>query len=214
MDRIFTVSLLLQLLALFLTSSVASATVGRGLHAMFGYWNIEDWMGHCLYLGACALLVVNVHSRLNFTLDEIRARFRQRFELPMTVIAPVLLALLMQSPHTDRYWSALTDSPTGCWLNFYWTLLCAFGIYLLGRSVEGLLILRRDPRNRRTAMVYLFACSAGIIVCVVRVVSAWAGEDFSHWYWFVQCAASLAFAEASRSSWRRKVEWFSARDSL
>ena len=50
------------------------------------------------------------------------------------------------------------DVPTDFWLNTYWLLLCGTLIYLLGYGSRALLVLRKDPRSRRIANVYLVAC--------------------------------------------------------
>ena len=47
--------------------------------------------------------------------------------------------------------------PTDFWLNTYWLLLCGTLIYLLGYGSRALLVLRKDPRSRRIANIYLFA---------------------------------------------------------
>ena len=62
--------------------------------------------------------------------------------------------------------------PTDFWLNMYWLMLCGMLIYLLGYGSRALLILRKDPRSRRIANVYLVACAAGIAACIVRLATA------------------------------------------
>ena len=54
------------------------------------------------------------------------------------------------------------DVPTDFWLSAYWLLLCGTLIYLLGYGSRALLILRKDPRSRRIANVYLVASAFGI----------------------------------------------------
>ena len=62
--------------------------------------------------------------------------------------------------------------PTDFWLNMYWLLLCATLIYLLGYGARALLVLRKDPRSRTVANIYLVSSAAGIAACVTRLATA------------------------------------------
>lgn len=205
-ERTITASLLLQLIALFLMSPLSSASAGRWLHAISGQWNLDTWIGHCLCLSAVAMIVVNVRCRLDISHDELRREVKYRFELPITVIAPVMLAFLACSPNADHDWPDLFDSPTDYWLDAYWTVFCTFGIYLVGGAVRALLILRRDARNRHTATIYLAACIAGIACSLARIVTTWIDYDEgAEVFWAGMCMFSLAFAVGANRSWRQKV---------
>ncbi|MGV0042072.1 hypothetical protein [Mycobacterium colombiense] len=213
-ERTMTVSLILQGPALFLASPASTMTVGWLLHAITGQWQLDTWAGHCLAISACALFALSIKARLFLNADEIRARFKRHFELPMTVAAPVMLALITRSPNADAEWADLFDSPTDHWLDAYWTILCMFVAYLLSRACGALLDLRLDLRNRRTATIYLCACAAGVAICCLRIISAWTDDEYSHYLWLAECAVSAAFAHGSARSWRQKVRWLSPRASL
>lgn len=203
-ERSITVSLALQLAALFLMSPASSATTGRALHAVFTQWNLDAYVGHCLYIGAAGLIGVNVASRLNLTDDQLRQYFNKYFALPMTIIVPISLALIVKSPRVDSDWTDFFDCPLDNYLIAYWLLMCGFIAYVLASICWPLLILRRDPRNRRTATIYLIACSLGVVVCILRIVTIRTAIDFSQWFWIGDSIIAAAFAYASSRSWRQK----------
>ena len=64
------------------------------------------------------------------------------------------------------------EVPTDFWLSTYWLLLCGMLIYLLVYGSRALLILRRDPRSRRIANIYLLASASGVIACAIRIMTA------------------------------------------
>lgn len=205
-ERTITSSLLLQFIALVLMSPLSSATVGRSVHAAIGQWNIPTWVGHCLFIDAAGLIVIYLKSRLDYTDDQIRIWFTRHFALPITAIAPIMLALITQSPNADKYWADLLDCPTDYWLDAYWTLGCSFVIYLMAHAIWVLHTLREEPRNKRTAAVYICACAAVITGSVLRITTTWTDDGTcSHWFWYAYSTVAITFAEASAHSWRQKV---------
>jgi hypothetical protein len=207
-ERTVTLNLILQLAALFLLSPLSTDTVDTVLHALTGQWNLDGWAGHCCYIGAAGLVGLNVGSRLAITDEQLRAAFIQYFGRPMTIIVPILLALLCQSPNAANYWPDLFDSPTDYWLDAYWTLLCGFVAYVLTQCSRVLLILRRNPQNRRTATLYLFVCVAGVADCLLLTACTWLGINCTSWYWLANSTLAIAFAYSTSRAWRQKVRWF------
>jgi hypothetical protein len=97
----------------------------------------------------------------------------------------------------------------------YWLVLCGILIYLLGYGSRALLILRRDPRSRRIANVYLVASAAGIAACVVRLATAFvpqlqALDAGATLVWVFACMCGAGFALTSAESWRQKTKWFTS----
>lgn len=206
-ERTLTTCLLCQLAALFLMSALSGKTVGRLLHAATGQWHLDSWAGHCFFIGAAGMLVVNIGSRLDITHQQLRAAFRRRFELPMTVIVPILLGLLTMSSGADQNSPDMFMCKTDHWLDFYWTLLCGFLIFLLATAMGLLAVIRQDPRNRRTATAYMIALTAGCASCTLRIVATWENIDtgIDAYFWSADCLASLIFSWAAAQSWRKKV---------
>jgi hypothetical protein len=86
-------------------------------------------------------------------------------------------------------------------------------IYLLTYGARALLILRRDPRSRKIANIYLVASASGIIACVVRIITAYVPAlqtiEGGTLVWIFACGCGAGFALTSAQSWRIKTKWFS-----
>jgi hypothetical protein len=203
-ERTITVSLILQLAALLLMSPPSRATIGRALHHVFNQWNLDSYIGHCLYIGAAGLIGVNVASRLNITDDQLHYYFTKYFATPMTLIVPMALALIVKSPHADGNWPDFFTCPLDNYLTAYWVLVCGFIAYLLAFTCLPLWLLRRDERNRRTATVYLIGCGLGVGVCALRIATVGSSINCSQWFWIGDSFIAAAFAYASSRSWRHK----------
>ncbi len=207
-ERTLTTCLLLQAVGLFLMSSLSGHTAGRLLHAVTGQWHIDAWGGHCCFLAAAGMMTVNVASRLDITHNQVRASFRQYFTLPMTIVAPVLLALLVMSPGADLQTPDMFVCETDWWADAYWSLLCGFVIFILAHTLAALTTLRRDRRNRRTANLYIAAIIGGILSCLARVITAWTDIpmlELDRWFWIAACSWCSAFAYIAGRTWRKKV---------
>lgn len=205
-ERTITVSLILQLCGLFLLSPASTGTVGLFLYTLSGRWNIDAWIGHCLYVSAAAMIVVNVKTRLDIPDDEIRARFHRHFALPMTVGVPVTLCLMMSSSTGDVCWWDFFDAPTDLYLDIYWTLICGYVIYTLFCAAVTLTLLRHDPRNRPTATLYLGGCIIGIAVCALHIVGTWIdATTYTPLFWDCLSMAAITFAYGAGQSWRNKT---------
>ena len=83
-------------------------------------------------------------------------------ERPATLCIPLLLATFTLGNGARIYRADFFEVPTDFWLSIYWLLLCGMLIYLLGYGARALLILRKDPRSRTIANVYLVASASGI----------------------------------------------------
>lgn len=201
--------------AILLMSPLASDTVGRALHAVTGMWNLEDFVGHDLYIVAASAIVYNAVGRLQDD-HQMQRAFRQYVELPATLCIPLLLAAFSLSSAHNVYARDFFASPTDGWLSLYWVILGGILIYLLGYGARALLVLRKDPRSRRIANVYLVACASGIIACIIRIMSA-VFPAFLAWergvfVWVFACACGAGFALSSAHSWRIKTRWFTKVD--
>lgn len=207
-----TLNIALQGLAVLLMSPWASATIGHWLYSLTGKWNLEDYIGHDAYIVAASAIVYNSLGRLSEEHD-LQKSFKQYVERPATLCIPVLLATFWVGNGATIYRPDFFDVPTDVWLSIYWLMLCGTLIYLLGYGSRALLILRKDPRSRRIANVYLVACASGIMACVVRITTAFVpglqAVEGGTLVWIFACGCGAGFALASAHSWRIKTKWFS-----
>ena len=207
-----TLNIALQGAAVVLMSPWASGTIGQVLFTLTGKWNLEDYIGHDCYIVAASAIVYNALGRLQDD-NAIQASFKQYVERPATLCIPLLLATFSVGNGAAIYRPDFFDVPTDFWLNTYWLLLCGTLIYLLGYGSRALLVLRKDPRSRRIANVYLVACAFGIMACVVRITTAYVTPiqalEGGNLVWLFACLCGAGFALASAHSWRIKTKWFS-----
>jgi len=206
-ERTITLSMVLQLTTLLLRTPLGHDTVGSLLRAATGQWNLNIWASDCCCLSAVAVIGVNIASRLNISIRALRAGFRAHFELPMTIVAPVLLALIVKAPSADLQSNgAMFDVPDH-WLHAYWTVFCGYLAYLLYVACRALLIIRTDERNRSTANIYLAALIPAIIICGLRVITVWFNVNCEQWFCLGGCAIAAAISYAAGRSWRQKIRW-------
>jgi hypothetical protein len=205
-----TLNVALQGAAVLLMSPWASRTIGHTLHDLTGKWNLEDYLGHDCYIVAATAIVYNALGRLQ---DDtvVQRKFKQYVERPATLCIPLLLATFSMGAGARVYRDDFFTVPTDFWLSVYWILLCTTIIYFLTYGARALLILRRDPRSRRVANLYLFATAAGVLACSVRILTALVPalqplED-GRLVWLFACTCGAVFAISAANSWRTKTRW-------
>jgi hypothetical protein len=206
-----TLNIALQGIAVLLISPWASETIGRWLHALTGMWNLEDYIGHDAYIVAASAVIYNALGRLADD-HAMQKSFKLYVELPATICIPLLLATFSFGNGATIYRADFFQVPTDFWLNTYWLLLCGTLIYLLVYGARALMVLRKDPRSRQIANIYLVASASGILACTVRIVTAYvtplqtvAGATL---VWIFACGCGAGFALTSAQSWRMKTKWF------
>lgn len=207
-----TLNIALQGTTVLLMSPLASETLGHWLHALTGMWNLEDYIGHDLYVVAASAIVYNALGRLQDD-QAMQAAFKQYVERPATLCIPLLLATFSLGNGAAVYRADFFELPTDAWLTGYWLILCGTLSYLLGYAARALLVLRKDPRSRTAANVYLAACVSGVAACVIRMttalVPALQPAENGTLVWFFACVCGAGFALMSAHSWRTKTKWFS-----
>lgn len=208
-----TLNIALQGVAVLLMSPLASETIGVALHGLTGKWNLEDYIGHDCYVVAASAVVYNSLGRLQDD-HSMQRSFKQYVERPATLCIPLLLVTFSLGNGAAIYRPDFFDVPTDFWLNTYWLLLCGTLIYLLGYGCRALLVLRKDPRSRRIANVYLISSAAGIAACLVRIVTAYVPPlqaiEGGTLVWIFACMCGAGFALTSAESWRMKTRWFTS----
>jgi hypothetical protein len=206
-----TLNIALQGAAVLLMSPLASETLGHWLHDLTGKWNLEDYIGHDCYIVAASAIVYNSLGRLQDD-NAMQRSFKQYVERPATLCIPLLLVTFSVGNGARIYKPDFFDVPTDFWLNLYWLLLCGTLIYLLGYGIRALLVLRKDPRSRTIANLYLVASASGIMACLVRITTAYVTPvqalEGGNLVWFFACLCGAGFALASAHSWRIKTKWF------
>ncbi|MFZ0906233.1 MAG: hypothetical protein WAN71_20650 [Mycobacterium sp.] len=206
-----TLNIALQGCAVALMSPLSSETLGVALHKITGEWNLQNYVGHDCYIVAASAIVYNAVGRLEED-DRLQASFKQWVERPATLCIPLLLATFSLSYGSRTYARDFFALRTDFWLSVYWVLLTGTLTYLLVFGSRALLVLRKDPRSRNIANLYLVASASGISACVVRMVTAvihpFQGPVGAGLVWFFACMCGAGFALTSANSWRQRLRWF------
>jgi hypothetical protein len=206
-----TLNIALQGITVALISPMSSETLGVALHNITGEWNLQNYIGHDCYIVAASAIVYNAVGRLEDD-HALQESFKQYVERPATLCIPLLLATFTLSHGSKTYARDFFALPTDFWLTVYWVLLCGTLTYLLVFGSRALLVLRKDPRSRRFANLYLLASASGISACVVRIITALIPPLQSSLstglVWLFACGCGGGFALISAQSWRQKVRWF------
>jgi len=212
-----TLNIALQGCAVALMSPLCAETLGVALHNITGEWNLQNYLGHDCYVVAASAIVYNAVGRLEDD-NALQASFKQYVERPATLCIPLLLATFNLSRGSKIYASDFFALRTDFWLSVYWVLLTVTLAYLLVFGSRALLVLRKDPRSRRFANLYLLASASGICACMVRMVTALIpalqGPLSVALVWLFACTCGGGFALISAESWRQKVRWFVQRPVL
>ena len=106
-----TLNIALQGGAILLMSPLASETVGKALHSVTGMWNLEDFVGHDMYIVAASAIVYNAVGRLQDD-HQMQRAFRQYVELPATLCIPLLLATFSLSSTPSTRGTSSPPPPT------------------------------------------------------------------------------------------------------
>ena len=206
-----TLNIALQGAAVLLMSPLAGSTLGVFLHSLTGKYNLNAYLGHDCYIVAASAIVYNAIGRLGDD-NRMQELFKQHVERPATLCIPLLLATFSIGNGAKIYRADFFEVPTDFWLNTYWLLLCGTLIYLLAYGSRALLVLRKDPRSRRMANLYLASSASGIMACAVRIITAYVRPlqviDGGTMVWLFACGCGAGFALASAHSWRIKTKWF------
>ncbi len=206
-----TLNIALQGGAVLLMSPMASETLGPVLFRLTGKWNLEDYLGHDLYIVAASAIVYNAMGRLQDD-DAMRLSFKQYVERPATLCIPLLLATFSMGNGAAVYRADFFQVPTDIWLSLYWILLCGMLIYLLCYGARAMLVLRRDPRSRFIATVYLIASASGMLACGVRITTSLIPQlqplENGRLVWLFACTCGAVFALTAAHSWRVKSRGF------
>ncbi|MFD6197227.1 hypothetical protein ACFWE3_11035 [Mycobacteriaceae bacterium NPDC060252] len=200
-----TLNIALQGAALFLMSPYASSTVGEWLYDVTGQRNLEDWLGHDCYVVAASAIVYNAVGRLG---AEAQERFKSEVEVPATLCIPLLFVTFTAGVGVEESHPDFFRVPTDMWLTLYWWLLCGTLAYLLAYGWQALIPLRREPESRTVATVYMVSSSAGILACLIRIVTAalpgGVQDTFaaSFLVWVLACGCGGGYAAMSACAWR------------
>lgn len=206
MEVAATLNLVLQAGAVVLMSPWASEVIGLRLYSLTGQHNLEDLLGHDMYVVAASSVVYHLILRLDQR--QMIIRFKTHVELPATVCLPLMYATFTAGAGTEIYRRDFFRVPCDFWLASYWFIMCGTIIYLLAYSVLALVPMLHA--HARLARLYLAASGAGIGACISRLITAVLPDRLQDTFtasiivWFLACLCGAGFALISGHSWLQR----------
>src|ERR1700761_3606238 len=131
-----------------------------------------------------------------------------KIEIPGAIAGGTMLAAITLSHNLSREPPPdFVNVPCDFWLRVYWLTYGAIIIYLLCFVVRLLWVLRRDPRSRLTADLFIIASGLGVVsfgVLLTRIIIN-PGLLGCFWIWAPSCVAGGVTAFAAAWSWRQRM---------
>ncbi|OHU51456.1 hypothetical protein BKG82_22935 [Mycobacteroides chelonae] len=203
MEVAATLNLVLQGGAVILMSPWASEVIGLRLYGLTGQYNLEDLLGHDLYVIAASSVVYHLILRLDQR--QMIIRFKTHVEMPATICLPLMYATFTAGAGTEIYRRDFFRVPCDFWLTAYWFIMCGTIVYLLAYSVLALVPMLHA--HARLARLYLAASGAGIGACISRLITSVLPDRLQDTFtasiivWFLSCLCGAGFALISGHSW-------------
>lgn len=182
------------------------------LFAVTGIAHLPDFLGHACFISAQIALIHAAASRL-IRDDQIRGWVRRYVEGPAAAAGLVMLVCLMSSASLKvrgpaDFFAVHCDG----WLKMYWLTYGTVFAYLQAQLIRLLLVLRRDPRSRRSAELYIDAIGVGVVADVLLLVRMLFGVPIPPLMIWVLCAVAVAVTcYTAGRSWRHRVSITAAR---
>lgn len=206
-ERLATLQVVLQCVALLLVSRPAQYVIGAALHTLTGLWHLDTLVGQCLYVVAAAVILAAVLRRIAD--DDHAAEAAALYINPVVTLAiPIMccLFLLSDSPRGDFY-ADIFELPCDFWLNLYWLIFCGTTTYLLGYAIRAHLVARRDLRHQRACDMRIAALGFVITACAVRLLTVFipavgALDPRGVTMWVCVSAGIAVYALSLAHSWR------------
>jgi hypothetical protein len=203
--RILTLSVTFQGVGMLLAIPSGAGELGdKVLHALTGYWELGDLIGDCLFIGAAAAFGYTALSRA-LPPHKLAWQSPLLLRIPAAIGSVALIAIYVAAgigvqPHD----AASLESPhPSTAVIVYWWVFSVTKLYLVVGAAVTFWLLRRTPRHRRMANLYLLVCCAGIGVPVTHII---AGENSTCYVFACMWAVGLGLTAAY--SWRRKTRPF------
>lgn len=205
LDRALTISVVLVGIGVVLTSPLLTDLDTDLLISWVGVQHFDDYLGHVCYMAALCTIT---YALLMRTVPDRTARrlMRWRVEYPAVTGAVIMLGLVTVSPRlrTDkRLRDDFFEVDCGPYLHAYWAVYMVTLVYLMGYMIRLLRVLRRDPRSRRAANLYLAAAMLGIIGVVAEFADTWL-QFIDGALWLLLAAPAVLVSIAAALSWRRR----------
>jgi hypothetical protein len=205
-DRALTLSFLFQGLGFALCAPAMSHYLEHALFRISGVAHLRDFFGHVLFICAICYVIYACACRLVPDLELESVLYK--IEFPGALAGGAMLAAMTLSHNLSRESPPdFLDVPCDFWLRVYWLTYGAIIIYLLCFVVRLLWVLRRDPRSRLTADLFIIASGLGVVSFAVLLTRIIINPALlaRFWIWAPSCVAGGVAAFAAAWSWRQRM---------
>ena len=205
-ERALTMSVLFQGSGFALCAPAMSHYLGHALFRITGVAHLHDFFGYVLFI--CAICGVIYACACRLVPDDELEDLLHKIEFPGAIAGGVMLAAITLSHNLSRESPAdFLDVPCDFWLRVYWLTYGAIVMYLLCFVVRLLWVLRRDPRSRLTADLFIIASGLGVVsfaLLLTRIIIN-PGLVARFWISTPSCVAGGLAAFAAAWSWRERM---------
>ncbi|MCV7382593.1 hypothetical protein [Mycolicibacter longobardus] len=190
-----------------LMSPVGSTFFDPLAHRVFGLWNVAGLLAVlCMF---CAMLVMFEHLVTRLTdSDQARLLGRRHVTTPLKFGLPLVVVVFCVADRGHPEYLDVFAPRGGPWFAAYWALVAGLALYLFVFTGRVLLTLRRDPRSKSSAELYLVWVTFKVAAILAQLTSVLAGSTVTLPTWICVGVSSTAFAYASALSWQTRAQWF------
>lgn len=191
--------------AILLVVPPAGHVWGRAFHAITQLWNVEQLVAHLFYLTGLVILARILVNRTN--IEDPERHLAVRLNIPLNLGVPLAVALFIHAAPDQHCHDILACNAGDPWLTAYWLNLAGLSLWLIWCIIPALLVVRKDPRSRAVANIYLTALSIDVLFNFSLVLSRFS-EDYPHGLsWTLMLGSAVLYSLAPACSWRHRRHW-------
>jgi len=205
-DRALTMAFLFQGLGFALCAPAMSHYLEHPLFRISGVAHLRYFFGHALFI--CAICGVIYACACRLVADHELESVLYKIEFPGAIAGGTMLAAITLSHNLSRESHAdFLDVPCDFWLRVYWLTYGTIVIYLLCFVVRLLWVLRRDPRSRLTADLFIIASGLGVVSFAMLLTRIIINPELVArvWIWAPSSVAGGLAAFGAAWSWRERM---------
>lgn len=203
-ENVLWVSLGLMFCAFVLCAPQTNHYIGKPIYQVTNIAHMDDFFGHICFIASSVAIIHAAAYRL-LPDDELTPALERWARGPAAVVAVTMLVSITLSRSTRvRSHRDFFDVPTDGWLKLYWLSYDVLMLYLIGLIVYLMLWLRRDPRSRVSAYLFVIAGCLGSVAIGAQIAHLVIGLPISNaWLWNLLITPALVVVVAA--IWRLYV---------
>lgn len=195
-----TSSVILQAAALLLCAPFSKTNIGRWLYDLTDAAYLGNYLAHILFLASVCAVIAAVAWRC-VPRDQINT-VMHHVELPTGYAALLMLLTYTLSHSVDETIQQFDTTPQAqffalhqdIWLRSYWMIFGLICAYQLAYLLKLLLAVRRQPRSRTSAHLYIAGIAVGAFAIPPMEIHGLLGITISQLWLWIPCCGGLTIA--------------------